>query len=258
MGAQPLVIAAIFACMVMLAGWFWQLRSSNAGIVDALWSFGIGATAVFYAATGEGDTITRIVVACISGFWFFRLGVHLLARVVSEPEDGRYQAIRRFFGRRTNVFHFLYFQAQALLVWVCALPMWVVANNPVKLSPVIIGAAVVIAVIAFAGETIADKQLARFRADPDNRGKTCRSGLWRYSRHPNYFFEWLHWFAYPLLALGAQSAVWVWLAPVGMFLFLYFITGIPYTEQQALRSRGDDYRDYQNTTSAFIPWRPKA
>ncbi|MGH8164637.1 MAG: DUF1295 domain-containing protein, partial [Rhodanobacteraceae bacterium] len=107
------------------------------------------------------------------------------------------------------------------------------------------------------GETIADRQLARFRANPANDGKTCREGLWRYSRHPNYFFEWLHWFAYVALAIG--SPLW-WLAlagPVVMFVFLRFISGIPYTEAQALRTRGDDYRAYQHDTSMLFPWFPK-
>ena len=72
----------------------------------------------------------------------------------------------------------------------------------------------------------------------------------------NYFFEWLHWFSYPLIAVGAALAGWLWLLPVAMFLFLWFVTGIPHTEKQALKSRGDDYREYQRTTSPFIPWRP--
>jgi steroid 5-alpha reductase family enzyme len=110
---------------------------------------------------------------------------------------------------------------------------------------------------AVIGETTADRQLARFRAQPENRGKTCNQGLWRYSRHPNYFFEWIHWFAYIFLAVG--SPIW-WLTllgPVLMGIFLLKITGIPYTEQQSLKSRGESYREYQRTTSAFIPWFPK-
>src|SRR5262249_38496991 len=92
-----------------------------------------------------------------------------------------------------------------------------------------------------------------------NAGRTCRAGLWRYSRHPNYFFEWTHWFAYPLLAVGAGGVFWLSaIGPVIMLLMLYRVSGIPFTEAQALRSRGDDYRDYQRTTSAFVPWFPKA
>ncbi|MDE2345901.1 MAG: DUF1295 domain-containing protein, partial [Gammaproteobacteria bacterium] len=107
------------------------------------------------------------------------------------------------------------------------------------------------------GESIADLQLARFRANPANRGRTCRHGLWRYSRHPNYFFEWLHWFAYVCLAIGSPIAWLAWSGPVVMYVFLRWISGIPYTEAQALRSRGDDYRAYQQSTPMLLPWFPK-
>jgi cyclopropane-fatty-acyl-phospholipid synthase len=118
--------------------------------------------------------------------------------------------------------------------------------------------ALLLASLAFLGETFADLQLAKFKRNPENRGKSCRSGWWRYSRHPNYFFEWLHWFAYPLMGWGGPYQQWLWLAPVIMFCFLYFFTGIPFSEQQALRSRGEDYRKYQQTTPAFFPWWPKS
>jgi steroid 5-alpha reductase family enzyme len=108
-----------------------------------------------------------------------------------------------------------------------------------------------------AGEALADRQLARFRADPNHRGRTCRAGLWRYSRHPNYFFEALHWVSYPLLAIGAPFAALAWLGPLVMFFFLRFLSGIPFTEAQALRTRGEDYRDYQHRTSMLIPWPPR-
>ena len=111
--------------------------------------------------------------------------------------------------------------------------------------------------VSLAGESVADRQLAAFKADPGNRGKVCDVGLWRYSRHPNYFFEWLHWFSYPLIAMGAPSQWVAWLGPVIMLLFLYRVSGIPYTEKQSLKSRGDAYREYQRTTSPFIPWPPK-
>jgi steroid 5-alpha reductase family enzyme len=108
-----------------------------------------------------------------------------------------------------------------------------------------------------AGEYLADHQLARFRADPANGGRTCRSGLWRYSRHPNYFFEWLHWFTYVALAAGSRLA-WVALSgPLVMYVFLRWVSGIPFTEAQALRTRGEDYRDYQRRTSMLFPWPPR-
>jgi steroid 5-alpha reductase family enzyme len=118
-------------------------------------------------------------------------------------------------------------------------------------------AALFIGALAVVGESIADGQLARFRADPANRGRTCREGLWRYSRHPNYFFEWIHWWAY--VPLAASSAWWpaTLAGPALMLFFILYVTGIPPTEERALLSRGDDYREYQRTTSAFFPWFPR-
>jgi len=146
---------------------------------------------------------------------------------------------------------------QAFWAVLFAIPFLVVVGNE---SPGLslwdwLGALVVL--LAMTGETVADAQLARFRADPANKGRTCRSGLWRYSRHPNYFFEWLHWFGYIFLAIG--SSYW-WVAiwgPVLMILFLLFVTGIPHTEKQAIVSRGEDYVRYQKETSMFIPWLPR-
>lgn len=114
-----------------------------------------------------------------------------------------------------------------------------------------------IATIAILGESAADFQLSAFRLRPENRHRTCREGLWRYSRHPNYFFEWVHWFAY--IAIGATASLgWLTLlGPLLMLFFLFKMTGIPPTEARALASRGDDYRDYQKTTSVFFPWFPK-
>ena len=109
-------------------------------------------------------------------------------------------------------------------------------------------------VISVTGETIADNQLANFRSMSQNQGKTCRNGLWRFSRHPNYFFEWLHWWSYVLLGQGSALT---WLGPPLMLLFLFRVTGIPYTEIQAVKSRGDDYRNYQKTTNVFFPWFPR-
>ena len=100
---------------------------------------------------------------------------------------------------------------------------------------------------------LADRQLARWRSDPANRGRTCRGGLWRYSRHPNYFFEWLHWFAYVALAWGGPHGPWTLAVPALLLVLLLFVTGIPYTEARALKTRGDDYRAYQRETSVFIP-----
>ncbi|MNS98420.1 3-oxo-5-alpha-steroid 4-dehydrogenase [compost metagenome] len=175
----------------------------------------------------------------------------------SEAEDGRYRYLREHWhGHQGKIFGF--FMAQAALVVLFALPFVAVASNPRSDMPGWIAAAVVVWLLSVGGEALADRQLARFRADPANKGRTCRQGLWRYSRHPNYFFEWLHWFTYVLLA--ATSPLWwlAWSGPVLMYVFLRYLSGVPFTEKQALRSRGDDYRDYQRSTSMFFPWFPRS
>jgi steroid 5-alpha reductase family enzyme len=258
MNAWPLLVVWIGASLVMLAGWLHQRRTRNAGIVDVLWSACMAAAAVFYAACGSGAPLPRVLVAVLGGIWGARLAVHLWQRVSDEPEDGRYRYLRDHWQDDQQRF-LLFFMAQALLTALFSLPFWIAAHNPNPQWNVWTASAVLVWLISLGGETIADRQLARFRANPEHRGQTCRNGLWRYSRHPNYFFEWLHWFAYVCLSVGTGTG-WVaasLVGPVLMLISLYWITGIPFTEAQALRSRGDDYRAYQRTTSPLIPWFPR-
>ena len=251
-----LSLAIVSLAMVLL--WLWQLKSKRADWVDAAWAGAIGVLAVLYAIFGDGSVEKRVLVAIVAGTWAFRLASHLASRLASHSdEDGRYQAMREHFGDRANAFFLIFFLAQALIAWLFALPAWVVANDPSSSLTIWVILGVAIWLISLAGESLADRQLDAFRRNPDNRGKVCQVGLWRYSRHPNYFFEWLHWFSYPLMALGAPHQWLTWLGPVIMLLFLFRLTGIPYTEKQALKSRGDAYREYQKTTSVFFPWPPK-
>ena len=135
-----------------------------------------------------------------------RLALHLWTRVRGEPEDGRYQHLRaHWHGDQLKFFAF--FQFQALLIVLFALPFIAVARNPRGVRPCWLPAAVAIWLVSVVGEAIADRAAGAFRSDPANRGHTCRDGLWRYSRHPNYFFEWLHWFAYVCLAVGSPLAL---------------------------------------------------
>ncbi|MDF1781709.1 MAG: DUF1295 domain-containing protein [Alcanivoracaceae bacterium] len=254
---NALWITAVVLSGACVIGWWRQCRTHNASHADVIWSFGVGAAALFYCVMGDGDSIARIITALMIGFWSLRLGWHIHHRIAGAEEDGRYQAMRSALGDKINQFHFFFFQAQGLLAWLFALPAWVIATETRAVPAGFLVAGAAVGIAALAGEALADKQLANFRAMPDSKGKTCREGLWRYSRHPNYFFEWLHWFSYPLLAYGAEHAMWLWLAPAFMFLFLWFVTGIPYTERQALKSRGEDYKRYQRETSMFFPWWPK-
>jgi steroid 5-alpha reductase family enzyme len=245
----------LLAAAAMSAGWQWQRRRTNAGIVDVIWATALGAGALLLAVTGGGARAPRVLLAALAGIWSARLASHLWVRVIREGEDGRYRHLRSLWGGGQWRW-FVFFQLQALLVPLFALPFAAVAANP-RSSPPWLAAGVALWLLAAAGEASADSQLARFRADPANHGRTCRDGLWRYSRHPNYFFEWLHWFAY--VALAAGSPLWglAWLGPLTMWLFLRYLSGVPWTETQALRSRGEDYRDYQRRTSMFFPWFPR-
>lgn len=252
-------LALIWAASALAMTLVWALcwRVSNAGYVDVAWAALMAAAALFAGATGSGAELPRLLVALMGSIWGARLSLHVLHRVLHEPEDGRYRYLREHWNGSQLKF-FLFFQGQAIFVVLFALPMLIAARNPVAGVSLWTVLAVAIWLISVVGESMADAQLTRFRQNPANRGKTCRDGLWGWSRHPNYFFEWLHWFSYVLLAIGAPHG---WLAlsgPLLMLLFLYRFTGIPYTEAQALRSRGDDYRAYQREVSALIPWPPKS
>ncbi len=251
----PLLALWLLAATTMTLGWLWQRARANAGIVDVLWALGVGGSAVFLALVGDGAAWTRLSLAALGGAWGLRLAVHLWTRVRCEAEDGRYQNLRLHW-RGDQLKFFAFFQFQAVLIVLFALPFLAASRNP-EVSSIWLPAATLIWLLSVAGESLADAQLANFRADPANRGHACREGLWRYSRHPNYFFEWLHWFAYVCLATGSPIGWLAWSGPVVMYVFLRWISGIPFTEAQALRSRGDDYRAYQRSTPMLIPWFPK-
>jgi steroid 5-alpha reductase family enzyme len=251
----PFLAVWLAASVMMTLGWLWQRRRDNAGIVDVLWSAGLAGSGIVLAVLGCGAFWPRTLLALLSGVWGARLALHLWLRVRGEPEDGRYRQLRAHWGGN-QLKWFGLFQFQALLIPLFSLPFGVAAANPLTL-PGWLAFAVAIWMASVLGEHIADRQLARFRANSANHGRVCREGLWRYSRHPNYFFEWLHWFTYVALSVGGPAAWYCLSGPVLMFIFLRWISGIPYTEAQALRTRGDAYRIYQRQTSVFIPWPPR-
>ncbi len=253
-----LLIGALIVSLMMTALWLVQRKTRNAGIVDVGWAAGIGVLGIFFVATSEGWLNRRILVGVLIGAWSARLAIYLLFdRVLGHPEEGRYRTLRENWGSAADLNLFFFFQAQAVLSVLFAIPSLIVAHKTVGHWTAWDVAGGLIWIISVGNTALADRQLAHFKKRPENRGKTCREGWWRYSRHPNYFFEWLHWWSYVALAVGAGYGWVTLLAPAVMLFFLFKVTGIPPTEAQALASRGEEYRAYQRTTSVFIPWFPR-
>jgi steroid 5-alpha reductase family enzyme len=255
---QPLLLAGVATALAFVLLWWRQTKTRDATSVDAAWAAAIGVLGIGFASFGSGSAIQRLLAGSIAGLWSGRLCWHLLRhRVMSgRGEDGRYRAMREHWGERAQRNLLFFYLAQAAAALAFALPFWFLANWS---SPRLSGLQIA-GLALFAGaqllESHADRQLERHRRDPTQRGRTCRSGLWRYSRHPNYFFEWLSWCGIALCATEAAG----WLAaiqPVAMFGLVRFVSGVPFTELQSIKSRGDDYRRYQRETNAFFPWWPR-
>jgi steroid 5-alpha reductase family enzyme len=260
MSAPLLILSALAGLCLIFAGVYWLARRiDNYGIVDIAWSYAFAALALYYALLAPGWPARKALIASMAILWSLRLGTHLYRRVMGHHpvEDGRYVQLRKDWAGVFASKMFGFFQLQAGSIVLLGVAFFIVSLNPSpRLHPLEIAGAI-LWLLALAGESLADRQLAAFKHDPANRGKVCDAGLWRYSRHPNYFFEWLIWVAYFVVALASPFG---WVAVIGPASILYLllrVTGIPLTEEQSLRSRGDAYRRYQQTTSAFVPWFPK-
>lgn len=251
-----LLVATGFAVALMLIIWGVALRINNLGIVDIAWSFSFLPIVIFFAVVTHGDPARRWLVAAMAGLWSLRLGTHVGVRVVkAHPrEDVRYGKFRTEWKAKFKLISFAFFQLQALSIGALSTVFLLPCLNSRPEITALEWAGVVIWAIALAGESVADTQLKRFMANPTNAGRICQSGLWNYSRHPNYFFEWLVWVGFFLFAWDSPEGCFTVLCPGLMLYFLLRVTGIPLTEEFSVKSKGDAYRHYQQTTSAFVPW----
>lgn len=262
LGSDPLsliVTAYLVMAIVMAVLWAVQCRMRNAAIGDAGWCAGL-IVVVWWYATQAPSSIERIfLTVMLVTLYAGRLGLYILFNLINrKPEDSRYRRLREEWGDTEPSKMFAYFQLQALAVAAFSLPFLVVLLNPRPLTSVVEAAGLLIWGVVVGGEAKADRQLAGFRADPSNQGRVCREGLWNYSRHPNYFSEWLHWGSYVVMTFGAPGWVLTWIGPIGRGVALLKVTGIPRAEEQALVSRGEEYTAYQATTHAFFTWFPRA
>ena len=261
---QLLGVVLVAMLAVMALAWVFQGLTRNTGWVDVFWTFGTGAILAMAALAPLEPTAPasprQMLVAALVALWALRLGGYIALRVMGSPhEDTRYAGLRQKWGKAysRNLLGFVLVQAPASTILAVSVILAARDQRPeIGLREAM---AVAIWLVAVAGESIADGQMGRFRKDPANKGKVNDRGLWAWSRHPNYFFEWIVWLAYPAIALHLSDPVswWSLTAPVLMFLILRFGTGVPALERTMLASRGDLWRDYQSRTSAFLLLPPR-
>ena len=250
--------------LIMRVAWRVQRTAGDGGMVDVFWSFGTGvcvAAACLAPFAAAGAPWRRVLATGMVLAWGLRLGGYILARVVrANAEDARYAAFRRDWGAnfQRNMLGLTLVQAPAAAL--LAISVVAAARSPgAALRPQDI-AAVAVFLLATGGEALADEQMRRYRADPANHGGVCQSGLWAWSRHPNYFFEAAIWWAWPIMGLDLHrpASLVTLLAPVLMYLLLRYGSGVPPLEEAMLASRGAAWRDYQRRVSTFIPLPPRA
>lgn len=253
------MLIAIALSIMMAGAWAIARKPGRSGWTDVIWSYAIGLGGIVAALVpvDHAPTARQWLVAGLVAAWSLRLGTHIALRMRSGGDDPRYAELRREWGENFDGRLFGFLQIQAVAACLLLVSVMLAARNP---APGIVwsdvaGTAVLVAAVA--GETIADVQLRVFRGNPANRRRICDRGLWSLSRHPNYFFEWLGWLAYALIALGPDGKFgWGWLAlsaPIFMYWLLVHVSGIPPLEAHMLRSRGDAFADTQRRVRAFWP-----
>ncbi|TCL68401.1 DUF1295 domain-containing protein [Rhizobium sp. BK251] len=263
--ATLLILLAVAISVTMAFAWSVAIRTGSSGWIDVVWSFGVGAGGVIgsLAPLGTGGDISprRFLVAAIIGIWSLRLGLHIAARTHGGGDDPRYRQLREEWGESYRGRLFWFLQIQAAVAFILILCLLTAAHRPAPALDLGDLAGLIIFVLAVVGEAAADRQLSRFGARPENRGEVCDVGLWHFSRHPNYFFEWLVWVAIAAIAVDFGGAYpWGWLAlagPLLMYWLLVHISGIPPLEAHMLRSRGERFRIYQQRVNAFWPGPPR-
>lgn len=254
-------MALIATIVVMFISWLWAVRINNFAIVDAVWAFCFLLHALIFFVGSEGFLTRKILLLIMIGVWSFRLGFFLYRRIKGHHpvEDTRYQHLRFEYQDRFKSRFLLFYFYQAISVSILTLPfIFVFKNNEASgMGWEIAGA--LYWLLAILGEATADHQMSEFKKSSKQNpkmGRTCNVGLWKYSRHPNYFFESNIWFSFFIFMIGSGIYWGVYSALIILILLLK-VTGVPPSEAQSLKSRGDEYRHYQKKTSTFFPWFPK-
>jgi steroid 5-alpha reductase family enzyme len=243
----PLVVLGAIA-------WGYAANRCNVNIVDSLWSLFFLTTSGVYIGFGGQWTATSLGLLALVALWSLRLSLHLSIRNMGKSEDRRYAAMRARNPRFNGQSLVTVFGLQAMLAWLISLPLAAALIEPAPLQPLHLAGAVLF-LVGFVFEAVSDWQLVRFKARPENRGEVLDSGLWRYSRHPNYFGEAVIWWGFYLFAL-ASGAAWTVVSPLLMTFLLLKVSGVSLLEKD-IHERRPAYRRYIETTPAFFPWKPR-
>ena len=249
-----LLFSGTVALMFLL--WLWHIRVGNPAFVDVAWVFATGISGIVLSLQADGEWKRRLIAALLAGIWSMRLGGYLTIRLMHNPVDQRYESMVSNWGKRAKLFMFGFFMIQAFLAVIYSLPILAGASggDPFTVSG-ILGVMVILG--GMVGVSLSDIQLLTFKKNSDHTGSVCRLGLWSWSRHPNYFFEWIIWCGWALFSLGGCLLFFGVGGAFCMLLFLLKITGIPHVEREAIKKYGNIYQDYQKTTSMFIPIPPR-
>ena len=243
---------------LLMTGVFIVYRiTRRASWIDVAWAGSVLLLTAWYTVYCGAKNLVHGAIVAMYSIWALRLSIFLALRLARHGEDARYLSIKERWGENLSFKFFLFFQVQGVISLLLSLPVLLVLLQPVQSFSGFEMTGFTLWLLAFMGETIADFQLFRFKLSKHNKGKVFNRGLWKYSRHPNYFFELLIWIGVFLFCLGQDWGPYSVLLPVMMAYFILKVTGIPETESQNIKSKGQAYYRYQKTTSAFIPWFPK-
>jgi steroid 5-alpha reductase family enzyme len=250
------LVSLIVCCTIMFFVWLWAKKIKNAGVVDVFWALNFPVITIITFYLSEGLEARKILICSLFLLAELRLGIHLWQRVIGhiKEEEGRYQQLRKEWGEDSDRNFFFFFQFQAISNVILAIPFFIITANTSPGISILEYLGTGLWCVSFIGEMVADRKLAAFKKDPKNKGMVCNQGLWYYSRHPNYFFEWLTWMSYFIFALASPWGILAVVSPIIIFYLLLKVTGVPNNEEQNLRSKPVAYKKYQETTSAFFPF----
>ena len=253
-----MLVAAGAIVALMLVTWLVSLARKDASIVDIVWGLGFVAVASAVFATTDGNHTRRILLVAMTMIWGLRLATHLFLRNRGKGEDHRYQAMRRRYGERFAVVSlYLVFGLQGVLMWIVSLPVQLGQTREAPDVGVIAGVGIAVWAFGMYFEAVGDWQLARFKRDPANAGKVMDRGLWRYTRHPNYFGDACVWWGIALVAAETGIGAIGLAGALVMTILLRRVSGVTLLERSLVKRR-PGYEDYVARTSPFLPRRPRA